>query len=126
MKAVVRNHCQQDCERQYNERARLPGLQLSMPKSSSERRGWGGSFAVSGGRVTLPESSVRRTEQARPVICATEPAPAVGLLLLLWRRGSGRGVFRFTIIWESMIVIIRENRAEVIEIIWERVEPRAA
>jgi hypothetical protein len=35
-------------------------------------------------------------------------------------------VFRFTIIWESMIVIIRENRAEVIEIIWERVEPRAA
>jgi hypothetical protein len=91
MKAVVRNHCQQDCERQYNERGRLPGLQLSMPKSSSERRGWGGSFAVSGGRVTLPESSVRRTEQARPVICATEPAPAVGLLLLLWRRGSGRG-----------------------------------
>jgi len=35
-------------------------------------------------------------------------------------------LFRFTIIWESMIVIIRENRAEVIEIIWERVEPRAA
>jgi hypothetical protein len=35
-------------------------------------------------------------------------------------------VFRFTIIWESMIVIIREKRAEVIEIIWERVEPRAA
>ena len=39
---------------------------------------------------------------------------------------SARGVFRFTIIWESMIVIIREKRAEVIEIIWERVEPRAA
>jgi hypothetical protein len=37
-----------------------------------------------------------------------------------------RLLFRFTIIWESMIVIIRENRAEVIEIIWERVEPRAA
>ena len=35
-------------------------------------------------------------------------------------------LFRFTIIWESMIVIIREKRAEVIEIIWERVEPRAA
>ena len=53
--------------------------------------------------------------------------------------GSGRGwelvvpnprlklmVFRFTIIWESMIVIMREKRAEVIEIIWERVKPRAA
>jgi hypothetical protein len=38
----------------------------------------------------------------------------------------GPMLFRFTIIWESMIVIIRENRAEVIEIIWERVEPRAA
>ena len=36
------------------------------------------------------------------------------------------GLFRFTIIWESMIVIIRENRAEVIEIMWGRVEPRAA
>jgi hypothetical protein len=35
-------------------------------------------------------------------------------------------VFRFTIIWESMIMIIREKRAEVIEIIWERVEARAA
>ena len=35
-------------------------------------------------------------------------------------------MFRFTIIWESIIVIIREKRAEVIEIIWERVEPRAA
>jgi hypothetical protein len=45
-------------------------------------------------------------------------------------RGYGedrqRLVFRFTIIWESMIVIIRENRAEVIEIMWGRVEPRAA
>ena len=36
------------------------------------------------------------------------------------------GLFRFTIIWESMIVIMREKRAEVIEIIWERVKPRAA
>ena len=35
-------------------------------------------------------------------------------------------VFRFTVIWESMIVIIREKRAKVIEIMWERVEPRAA
>jgi hypothetical protein len=35
-------------------------------------------------------------------------------------------LFRFTIIWESMIVIMREKRAEVIEIIWERVKPRAA
>lgn len=35
-------------------------------------------------------------------------------------------VFRFTVIWESIIVIIREKRAKVIEIIWERVEPRAA
>jgi glutaredoxin 2 len=37
-----------------------------------------------------------------------------------------RVVFRFTVIWESMIVIIREKRAKVIEIMWERVEPRAA
>ena len=37
-----------------------------------------------------------------------------------------RFMFRFTIVWESMIVIIREKRAKVIEIIWERVEPRAA
>jgi hypothetical protein len=35
-------------------------------------------------------------------------------------------VFRFTIIWESIIVITWERRAEVIEIIWEGVEPRAA
>jgi hypothetical protein len=35
-------------------------------------------------------------------------------------------LFRFTVIWESIIVIIREKRAKVIEIIWERVEPRAA
>jgi hypothetical protein len=35
-------------------------------------------------------------------------------------------VFRFTVIWELIIVIIREKRAKVIEIIWERVEPRVA
>jgi hypothetical protein len=35
-------------------------------------------------------------------------------------------LFRCTIIWESIIVIIQEKRAKVIEIIWERVEPRAA
>jgi hypothetical protein len=35
-------------------------------------------------------------------------------------------MFRFTVIWESIIVIIREKRAKVIELIWERVEPRAA
>jgi hypothetical protein len=35
-------------------------------------------------------------------------------------------VFRFTVIWESIIVIIREKRAKVIGIFWERVEPRAA
>jgi hypothetical protein len=46
----------------------------------------------------------------------------------VWRLPPQKGtlLFRFTIIWESMIVIIREKRAEVIEIIWERVEPRAA
>jgi hypothetical protein len=36
------------------------------------------------------------------------------------------GLFRFTVIWESIIVIIREKRAKVIGIFWERVEPRAA
>ena len=33
-------------------------------------------------------------------------------------------VFRCTIIWESIIVIIREKRAEVIEIIWELISPK--
>jgi hypothetical protein len=50
---------------------------------------------------------------------------AAARILAVKRRQKGE-LFRFTIIWESMIVIIRENRAEVIEIIWERVEPRAA
>jgi hypothetical protein len=35
-------------------------------------------------------------------------------------------VFRFTIIWEEIIVIIRENRAEGIAIIEEEVEGRGA
>ena len=39
---------------------------------------------------------------------------------------GGAMLFRCTVIWESIIVIIREKRAKVIEIIWERVEPRAA
>lgn len=50
--------------------------------------------------------------------------------LLLRRRNMPRIqiplVFRFTIIWEKIIVIIREKRAEVIAIIGERVEPRVA
>jgi hypothetical protein len=33
-------------------------------------------------------------------------------------------VFRFTIIWESIIVIIGEKRAEVTEIIWELIRPK--
>jgi len=35
-------------------------------------------------------------------------------------------MFRFTITWESIMVIIGENRAEVIEMNRERVEWRAA
>jgi hypothetical protein len=35
-------------------------------------------------------------------------------------------VFRFTIIWEKMIVIIREKRSVGIVINRERVEPRLA
>ncbi len=35
-------------------------------------------------------------------------------------------LFRFTIIWEKIIVIIREKQAEVIAIIGERVERRVA
>jgi predicted sugar kinase len=35
-------------------------------------------------------------------------------------------LFRLTINWEIIIVIPWKRRAEVIEIIWERVEPRAA
>jgi hypothetical protein len=33
-------------------------------------------------------------------------------------------MFRFTIIWESIIVIIGEKRAEVTEIIWELIRPK--
>jgi hypothetical protein len=58
--------------------------------------------------------------------CSTTMVLAKGFPFHLPRTRSSPLVFRFTIIWESMIVIIREKRAEVIEIIWERVEPRAA
>jgi site-specific recombinase XerC len=53
-------------------------------------------------------------------------AYVLSFLEALERQRNNSILFRFTIIWESMIVIIREKRAEVIEIIWERVEPRAA
>jgi hypothetical protein len=35
-------------------------------------------------------------------------------------------VFRFTIIWEKIIVIIGAKWTKVLGIIWERVVPRAA
>ena len=41
----------------------------------------------------------------------------------LWTGNDGV-LFRFTIIWESIIVIIGEKRAEVTEIIWELIRPK--
>jgi len=70
----------------------------------------------------------QRERAAGPDALALEAfVPAFNLAVALRiKRAGPHMVFRFTIIWEKMIVIIREKRSVGIVINRERVEPRLA